>query len=136
MPFKIRFRLTAFMGNVEEYPCHFGYKIGDEFIYDGEQFIGRICPSVIPQVASVIKMLHDLGMKGAERSLLRYGGHSRLDPAMKQYDGVGYTPVEQNSTAGSISARQNRGEPDSERKEQLASKCPRGRSKPFVYSHY
>jgi hypothetical protein len=97
------------MGNAVEYPCHFGYRIGDEFIYDGEQFIGRICPSVIPQVASVIKMLHDLGMKGAERSLLRYGGHSRLDPAMKQYDGVGYTPVEQNSTAGSISARQNRG---------------------------
>ena len=31
------------MGNEKEYPCHFGYKIGDEFIYDGEQFIGRVC---------------------------------------------------------------------------------------------
>jgi hypothetical protein len=97
------------MGNAEEYPCHFGYKIGDEFIYDGEQFTGRICPSVIPQVASVIKMLHDLGMKGAERSLLRYGGHSRLDPDMKKYDGVGYAPVKQSSTLGSISSQQNRG---------------------------
>lgn len=105
MPFKIRFRLTAFMGNVKEYPCHFGYKIGDEFVYDGEQFIGRICPSVISQVASVIKMLHDLGMKGTERSLLRYGGHSRVDPAMKQYDGAGYAPVKLAASVGSLSSQ-------------------------------
>ncbi len=47
MPFKVRFRLTAFMGNEKEYPCHFGYKIGDEFVYDGERFIGRVCLSLI-----------------------------------------------------------------------------------------
>ena len=111
MPFKIRFRLIAFMGNAEEYPCHFGYKIGDEIIYDGERFTGRICPSLIPQMASVIKMLHDLGSKGSERSLMRYGGHSRLDPAMKQYDGVGYSPVKQNPAVGTMSSMQKGGWP-------------------------
>jgi uncharacterized repeat protein (TIGR04076 family) len=104
MPFKIRFRLTAFMGNVEEYPCHFGYKIGDEIIYDGERFTGRVCPSLIAQMASVIKMIHDLGAKGSERSLMRYGGHSRLEPKMKQYDGVGYAPVKKGTGVGSMSS--------------------------------
>jgi uncharacterized repeat protein (TIGR04076 family) len=106
MPFKIRFRLVGFMGNAEEYPCHFGYKIGDEIIYDGEHFIGRICPSIIPQMASVIKMLHDLGSKGSERSLMRYGGHSKIDPVMKQYDGAGYSPVKQNAAVGTMSSMQ------------------------------
>jgi uncharacterized repeat protein (TIGR04076 family) len=104
MPFKIRFRLVGFMGNVEEYPCHFGYKIGDEIIYDGERFTGRICPSLIAQMASVIKMIHDLGSKGSERSLMRYGGHSRLDPKMKHYDGVGYAPVKKDTGVGSMSS--------------------------------
>ena len=44
MPFKVRFRLIAFMGDEEEYPCHFGYKIGDEFVYDGEQFTRKNLP--------------------------------------------------------------------------------------------
>lgn len=104
MPFKIRFRLVDFMGNVEEYPCHFGYEIGDEIIYDGERFTGRVCPSLIPQMASVIKMIHDLGSKGSERSLMRYGGHSRLDPKMKQYDGVGYAPIRKTTGVGSMSS--------------------------------
>jgi uncharacterized repeat protein (TIGR04076 family) len=111
MPFKIRFKLVAFMGDTEEYPCHFGYKIGDEIIYDGEQFIGRVCPSLIAQMASVIKMIHDLGNKGCERSLLRYGGHSKIDPLMKQYDGVGYAPVKQGPSIGSMSSQQKGGWP-------------------------
>ena len=52
----------------------------------------------MPNVVSAIKMLHDLGNKGTERSILRYGGHSKLDPSMKKYDGVGYAPVKHNSS--------------------------------------
>jgi hypothetical protein len=35
--------LVSFVGNEERYQCHFNYKIGDEIIYDGETFTGRIC---------------------------------------------------------------------------------------------
>ena len=111
MPFKIKCRLVAFTGDEEIYPCHFGYKIGDEFIYDGERFTGRICPSILTSAVPVIKMLHDLGKKGSERSLLRYGGHSILDPSMKQYDGVGYAPVKQSPAEGSMSSMRSGGWP-------------------------
>lgn len=42
MAFVVRARLVAFMGDEERFPCHFLYKIGDEFIYDGEEFHGRV----------------------------------------------------------------------------------------------
>jgi uncharacterized repeat protein (TIGR04076 family) len=111
MPFKVRCRLIAFMGNEEEYPCHFGYKIGDEFVYDGERFIGRICLSLMSNLVPAIKILHDLGSKGSKRSLLRYGGHSKLDPGMKKYDGHGYAPLKQSPTEGSMSSMQSGGWP-------------------------
>ena len=111
MPFKIRFRLIGFMGDEKEYPCHFGYKIGDEFVYDGERFIGRVCMSLLPNMVSAIKMLHDLGNKGTGRSIIKYGGHSKLDPGMKKYDGVGYAPVKQNPSIGTMSSLQKGGWP-------------------------
>ena len=42
--FKVRATVVGFMGDEEKYPCHFQHKIGDEFIYDGERYTGRICP--------------------------------------------------------------------------------------------
>jgi uncharacterized repeat protein (TIGR04076 family) len=111
MPFKVRCRLVAFMGDEKEYPCHFGYKIGDEFVYDGERFIGRVCLSLMPNMVPPIKILHDLGSKGSKRSLLRYGGHSKLDPDMKKYDGHGYVPLKKSPTEGSMSSMQSGGWP-------------------------
>jgi uncharacterized repeat protein (TIGR04076 family) len=111
MPFKIRCELVAFMGDEEEYPCHFGYKIGDEIIYDGEQFTGRICLGIQATMVPVLKMLHDLGRKGSKRSLIRYSGHSKRDPAMKNYDGLGYTPLKQSLSMGSMPAIQDGGLP-------------------------
>jgi hypothetical protein len=32
-PFKVRCGLIAFIGDEEEYPCHFGYKIGYGIFY-------------------------------------------------------------------------------------------------------
>ena len=46
--FKVKATLISFAGDVERYPCHFGYEVGDEIIYDGENFIGRICLQIIP----------------------------------------------------------------------------------------
>ena len=106
MPFKVRFRLIAFMGDEEKYPCHFGYKIGDEIIYDGEKFTGRICLSLLPNMAPAVKILHDLGGKGSMRSLIQYSGHSKRDPGMKKYDGLGYAPFKEDPSRGSMSAMQ------------------------------
>ena len=73
--------------------------------------LGRICLSLLPNIVSVIKMLHDLGKKGSERSLLRYAGHSKRDPDMRKYDGLGYAPLKQSPSMGSLSAIQGGGWP-------------------------
>ena len=54
MPFKVRAKLVAFLGDEEKYPCHFAYKLGDEIIWDGEKFTGRICPYLLPEVSTKV----------------------------------------------------------------------------------
>ncbi len=93
MPFKVRCRLIAFMGDEERFPCHFGYKIGEEFIYDGEKFTGRVCPGVLASMVPPIKFIHDVGDRGCERVIGRYAGLSKRDPNMQKYDGLGFAPV-------------------------------------------
>jgi len=93
MAFKVRCKLVAFMGDVERFPCHFGYEVGEEFIYDGEKFIGRVCSGVIPGMASTIVPIHFGGNKYGERILFRYAGYSKPDPKMKKHDGQGWAPV-------------------------------------------
>ncbi len=65
----------------------------------------------MPNMVSAIKMLHDLGNNGTGRSIIKYGGHSKLDPGMKKYDGVGYAPVKQNPSMGTMSSLQKGGWP-------------------------
>jgi uncharacterized repeat protein (TIGR04076 family) len=91
MPFKVRCRLVAWLGDEKSFPCHFNYKLGDEFSFDGEKFIGRICPSLfragMPQIVETIIYS---GNHHYERIIHRYIGQSGSDPKMKKYDGVGY----------------------------------------------
>ena len=42
-------------------PCHFGYEVGDEIIYDGENFIGRICLQIIPLLNKYVPPLYSVG---------------------------------------------------------------------------
>ena len=35
---QVKATLVDWLGDEERYPCHFGHKIGDEFIFDGEKF--------------------------------------------------------------------------------------------------
>lgn len=93
MPFKVGCKLTAFMGDPDRFPCHFGYEIGDEFIYDGENFIGRVCPGVLSSMVQVITAIRFAGNKFSERILFRYSGPNKRDPSMKKYDGVGWAPL-------------------------------------------
>lgn len=89
MGFKVRCRLIDFGGDEELFPCHFGYKIGDEFIFDGEKFIGRICPGLFYGFHSIIMPIHYTGNKYHREIPWRYGGLSVKDPSMKKYNGYG-----------------------------------------------
>jgi uncharacterized repeat protein (TIGR04076 family) len=91
MPYKVRAKLIGFMGNEDKFPCHFDYKIGEEFTYDGECFEGRVCPGLMRTVIQDMMIIANSGFKHFERIMFRYhGGHSVKDPSMKKYDGVGF----------------------------------------------
>ena len=92
MPFKVKCRFVGFMGDAERFPCHFGYKPGDEFVYDGETFTGRICAGLLGGMTPVVLPLHYGGNKYAERIVFRYCGHSVPEPSMATYDGQGWAP--------------------------------------------
>jgi len=95
MPFKVRCRLVAFMGDVERFPCHFDYKIGDEFTYNGEKFEGRICDGLLASMVEPINETLYSGNKHHERILFRYSGLSAKDPSMKKYDGIGFRSIKE-----------------------------------------
>ena len=56
--FQVKSTVVNFLGDEDKYPCHFQYKIGDEFIYDGEKFIGRVCPDLLSLLAPKLMALH------------------------------------------------------------------------------
>lgn len=92
--YKVRVKLVQFLGDVEHFPCHFGYEVGDEFIYDGEKFIGRICPSLFPtSMISIINTVRFSGNRQWEYHPWFYTGISKKDPSMEKYDGVGWANV-------------------------------------------
>jgi uncharacterized repeat protein (TIGR04076 family) len=92
--FKVRCRLVAFEGDEAAYPCHFNYKVGDEFYYDGVAFTGRICPGLLASMMPVVHGVYLLGNKYFENVMYRYRGRDARDPAMAKYDGVGFRPLE------------------------------------------
>jgi uncharacterized repeat protein (TIGR04076 family) len=93
MPFKVRCTCTGFAGDVESFPCHFDYKIGESFTYDGERFEGRICQGLFRTIIPVIHITMLSGNKHHESILFRYSGLSLKDPSYKPYDGIGFRPI-------------------------------------------
>ena len=91
--FKVRCKLIAFMGDEERIPCHFNYKIGDEFYYDGVHFTGRVCPGLLPSMTPVIHGVFLLGHKFSENVMYHYRGLDKRDPGMAKYDGLGFFPL-------------------------------------------
>jgi uncharacterized repeat protein (TIGR04076 family) len=94
--FKVKVTVIDFLGDKDKYPCHHGYKLGDEFIFDGESFSGRICPSLIPMVAQKILELHAAGPRYKDTMYyypFLYSPVSVEDPGLKKYDGVGFRNV-------------------------------------------
>jgi uncharacterized repeat protein (TIGR04076 family) len=88
--FKVRCKLISFEGDEEMFPCHFNYRIGDEFYYDGVYFTGRICPGLFASMMPVIHGVFLLGNKFSENIMYRYRGLDVRDPSMARYDGVGF----------------------------------------------
>jgi uncharacterized repeat protein (TIGR04076 family) len=97
--YKVKCKLVKFEGDVETFPCHFGYEIGDEIYYDGDNFTGRICPHLMLAMTPVVYGVHLLGHKYSENIPFRYRGLDTRDPSMAKYDGVGFRPVKTISDA-------------------------------------
>ncbi len=100
MPFKVKCKLIGFMNDVEKFPCHFDYKIGEEFTYDGERVEGRICPGVLLTMVPSIWYTFFSGKRAHERIIFKYSGLSLKDESMKKYDGIGFRPLKE-APAGS-----------------------------------
>ena len=84
-------------GDTEKYPCHFQYNIGDEIVYDGERFIGRICPSLFD--TQMMEMIMGLYLSGPRyhhkwyHHPMWYAPGSVTDVSRKKYDGRGWKNV-------------------------------------------
>ncbi len=96
MAYTVKCTLVAFLGDVDNFPCHFGYEIGDEFIFDGEKFIGRICPALLSaNMIQTINTVRYYGNSLPNNFPWTYSGISKKDPGMKQYDGIGWANVKE-----------------------------------------
>jgi len=97
MSFKVKATVVAFLGDAQKYPCHFQHRIGDEFIYDGARFIGRICPSMAPHIIPQMMAVHAAGPRHISRPAYYYPfWYSPLSvdaPDLKKYDGLGFKNV-------------------------------------------
>ena len=96
MPFKVKATLIGFLGNTERYPCHFNHKVGDEVIFDGEKYIGRLCSDVWPMLTPKVAAIFAAGPRYVEPIYYHpfwYAPLSTADPNMKKYDGIGFKNV-------------------------------------------
>ena len=94
--FKVKAIVVGFLGDEDKYPCHFQYKIGDEFIWDGEKFIGRICPSVMPLLVPKMNGLWAAGPRYVDPMYyvpFWYAPVSARDSSLKKYDGLGFRNI-------------------------------------------
>jgi hypothetical protein len=84
------------MGDEEKYPCHMQHRVGDEVIFDGERYEGRLCPDVWPLVAPKVSALHQAGPRYLETAYYYpfwYAPPSVRDDSRRVYDGLGFRPV-------------------------------------------
>ncbi len=90
--FKVLCKLIAFDGDIENFPCHFHYKIGDEITYDGVYFTGRICQGLFPTMFPVVHNVHLMGNRYPAGIAFKHRAFDVVNPEMAKYDGVGFSP--------------------------------------------
>lgn len=95
--FQIKATVIGFVGDEEKYPCHFQHKVGDVFIYDGEKYIGRICPHFSSAVVPKMMAFAASGPRKVPAAgyyyPFWYAPVSRKAPENKKYDGIGFKNV-------------------------------------------
>jgi uncharacterized repeat protein (TIGR04076 family) len=94
--FQVKATVIGFLGDEERYPCHFQHKVGDEFIYDGEKYIGRICPHMASLLIPRMMPLCAAGPRIIQHGYyfpFWYAPVSVKDPSLKKYDGLGFRNV-------------------------------------------
>ncbi len=97
--FKVKATLVRFAGDVEKYPCHFGYEVGDEIVYDGEKFTGRICLQILPLLNKYVPPLFSAGPRYVNPFSyfpFFYSPPNVREAGAKKYDGVGFRIVKEN----------------------------------------
>lgn len=97
MAFQVKATVVACLGDAKKYPCHFQHKVGDEIVYDGEKFVGRICPSMASMLIPQMMAVHAAGPRHIARPgyyyPFWYAPASVDDPLAKKFDGLGYRNV-------------------------------------------
>ncbi len=94
--FKVKATVVGFLGDIERYPCHFNHKVGDQVIWDGEKFVGRLCGSVWPMLVPKMNALWSAGPRYVDPAYyypFRYCSLSVDDPSKKVSDGLGFKSV-------------------------------------------
>jgi len=95
--FQVKATVVGFMGDEEKYPCHFQHKIGDQFTYDGEKYVGRICPgfsaALIPRMMEYFAAGPRMVPAAQYYYAFWYAPVSRRDETKKIYDGIGFRNV-------------------------------------------
>jgi hypothetical protein len=94
--FKVKATMIGFQGDTKRYPCHFNYSVGDEIIWTGAEFKGRICPAILVPLSQKVDGLYKAGPRYVESGYYLpfwYAPVSEYDPAYKKYDGIGFKPV-------------------------------------------
>jgi len=95
--FQVKATAIGFAGDEEKYPCHFQHKVGDTFIYDGEKYIGRICPgfsaALVPRMMDFFAAGPRLVPSPQYYYAFWYAPVSRRDESNKKLDGIGFRNV-------------------------------------------
>jgi hypothetical protein len=95
--FQVKATAIGFGGDEQKYPCHFQHKIGDTFIYDGEKYIGRICPGFSAVVVPRMMDFYAAGPRPVPTPqyyyAFWYAPVSRRDPSRKKLDGIGFRNI-------------------------------------------
>jgi hypothetical protein len=94
--FKVKATLVNFLGDENKYPCHFQHHIGDEVVFDGEKYIGRLCPAVWPLLVNTVDKLWVAGPRYVPHEFYYpywFALESRRDESRKVYDGIGFINV-------------------------------------------
>ncbi len=95
--FQVRATAIEFAGDEQKYPCHFQHKIGDTFIYDGEKYVGRICPGFSAVVVPRMMEFFAAGPRQVPTPqyyyAFWYAPVSRRDESKRNLDGIGFRNV-------------------------------------------